>query len=294
MRIACLFWLVCLAVTVTVPSRAGELCDNSCLLTIDFPSGGAIDANEPVTFTFGNSGIVNTGGTVTAYLQGEQLILNAGESLQFSDGGRFDIGNAGNVEYSDIDFTISGQMQLTASGGNERITVGSGDRFAIEGDGVATLKPGFLNEGTVEVGDGATLSLVGQTSSSSSGACANLSGATLVSTAGPLIVDATSSCADISNQLSAAGLMVTTSGLSGSLIVSNSDLTVNDASLQSDIGDDPMADTTGASNGGAGSFVDPIALLILIALGLSVKFCCNTRTGDKHPGLLSETDFDTR
>ena len=71
---AILFFLVLLG---TGSTRAGDLCDSDCQLSISFPSGGSIEAIEALTITFGDSGLVDTSGSVTAYLVGQTLDVNA-------------------------------------------------------------------------------------------------------------------------------------------------------------------------------------------------------------------------
>ena len=70
-------------------ANAGQLCDAQCRLAIDFPGGGSIEAVEALVITFGDAGLVDTAGSVTAYVAAETLALEAGEALLFGDGGHF-------------------------------------------------------------------------------------------------------------------------------------------------------------------------------------------------------------
>jgi len=103
-------------------THAGSLCSQQCQLTIDYPNGGFIKAIAPLTITFGNNGLINTGSSVTAYSEGETLSLNAGESLNFENNGQFLIGNSGNIEYTNIVFD-SGHLTLSSTEGEKRINI---------------------------------------------------------------------------------------------------------------------------------------------------------------------------
>ncbi len=100
-----------------------SLCDASCNLTISFPDGGAITAIEPLTIVFGESGFINDGATTTGYSAGDTVSLAAGESLSFAAGGMLDLGAAGNIEYTSMRIDTSGDIDITAVGGAEQITI---------------------------------------------------------------------------------------------------------------------------------------------------------------------------
>ena len=108
---------------LTTNAYSSNLCDEQCTLVIDFPSGGSIEANSPVVITFGDSGLVQTPVTSTAYLAGETISLNAGESIIFFDGGHFDIGDAGNIDYTNLTITTDGTIDLSATGGSESLNI---------------------------------------------------------------------------------------------------------------------------------------------------------------------------
>ncbi len=100
-----------------------SLCDASCNLTISFPDGGAITAVEPLTIVFGESGFINDGATTTGYSAGDTVSLAAGKSLSFAAGGMLDLGAAGNIEYTSMRIDTSGEIDITAVGGAEQITI---------------------------------------------------------------------------------------------------------------------------------------------------------------------------
>ncbi len=100
-----------------------SLCDASCNLTISFPDGGAITAIEPLTIVFGESGFINDGATTTGYPAGDTISLAAGESLSFAAGGALSLGTAGNIDYTSMRIDTSGEIDITAVGGAEQITI---------------------------------------------------------------------------------------------------------------------------------------------------------------------------
>ncbi len=99
------------------PIHAASLCNSSCTLTITFPTGGTIEPIEPLIFTFGSGGLVDTVGSVTAYLDGETLNLGTGDLLSFGNGGSFEIGTTGNIDYIDMVVTTGGTVTLSAGDG---------------------------------------------------------------------------------------------------------------------------------------------------------------------------------
>lgn len=102
---------------------AANLCDTSCNLTITFPTSGTITAVEPLTFTFGDSGLVNTGATSTSYILGSTLDLGAGDVLAFEAGGSFVLGTGGNIAYTNMSIDTTGDITIEAIGGAGTITI---------------------------------------------------------------------------------------------------------------------------------------------------------------------------
>lgn len=102
---------------------AANLCDTSCNLTITFPTSGTITAVEPLTFTFGDSGLVNTGATSTSYILGSILDLGAGDVLAFEAGGSFVLGTGGNIAYTNMSIDTTGDITIEAIGGAGTITI---------------------------------------------------------------------------------------------------------------------------------------------------------------------------
>ncbi len=129
-------------------ASAGNLCDESCGLTITFPNGGSIEAVEPLTFTFGEAGVINDGMVVTGYSAGDTLSLAAGESMAFQSGGFLDSGVEGNLEYTNISITDS-SVEIVAIGGAEMIfiyqmTLAGGGQFNFNSN-VTVVESGVLS-----------------------------------------------------------------------------------------------------------------------------------------------------
>lgn len=147
----------CLSMRVAL---AANLCDAECALTIDFPSGGYLEATEALTITFGDSGLIDTVSSVTAYLDGEILTLNRGDRLEFGAGGRFDIGSSGNIDYTDLLIHTNGVINLDTVGGLEALSIAPGNTLSIYGDTnfrIDALTVAF--EGRLELGVGSMLTL---------------------------------------------------------------------------------------------------------------------------------------
>ncbi len=112
-----------LAFFFSSPLFAGNLCNAGCTLVIDFPTGGTIHAVDELTITFGTSGQIDTVGTLTAYLDSETLTLNPGDIISFDPGGSFNIGDAGNLAYTDLEISTTGTVSLEAVGGPETVNI---------------------------------------------------------------------------------------------------------------------------------------------------------------------------
>jgi len=115
---------------------AVNLCDTSCNLTITFPTGGSITAVEPLTFTFGDTGLVDTVATSTAYVNGNTLPMGTGEVLTFGAGGSLDLGTGGNLDYTNISIITDGNIDIQSIGGTESVLLNS---ITIVGTGVLTV-----------------------------------------------------------------------------------------------------------------------------------------------------------
>lgn len=178
-------------------SSAANLCDSDCLLSISFPSGGSIAAIEPLTISFGNSGLLDTSGSVTAYVDGETLSLNAGDSISFGTAGSFDIGTGGNIAFTDLRITTDGDLMLSATGGAERVQIQAASKLTLSGGGYFEVGSSIEVEGSLEVGPGSSIHVVG---SGMPAGCeiSGTSGATLSAGPGiPVTIDNASSCNDI-------------------------------------------------------------------------------------------------
>ncbi len=148
-----------------------SLCDVSCNLTISFPDGGAITAVEPLTIVFGESGFINDGASTTGYPAGDSVSLAAGESLSFTAGGALNLGAAGNIYYTSMRIDTSGEIDITAVGGAEQITIQDLELtgvtltlnsatvvmgvLTISGDIVINAVNGISNPGTIIIASGA-------------------------------------------------------------------------------------------------------------------------------------------
>ena len=131
---------------------AENLCDAACTLTISFPSGGSVEAVEPVEFKFGDGGLVDTAGSVTAYVKDETLVLAAGGNITFGVGGYFDLGNAGNLDYTNFRIVTDGVMHLAPATGADSITFPENSTLSMSADSTLLLSGVILNLGSLEVG----------------------------------------------------------------------------------------------------------------------------------------------
>jgi len=102
---------------------AVDLCEAECRVLIDFPEGGRLHAVEQLTITFGDNGLIDTIESSIAHVKGDTLTLNAGESINFGVGGSFDLGDAGNIAYTSMEISTSGDIQFIAVGGEESIRI---------------------------------------------------------------------------------------------------------------------------------------------------------------------------
>jgi len=118
-------FLMLFASSLYADSYTGGSCEAECKVLIDFPDGGSLHAVEALTITFGNNGLINTIATSTAYAKDDTLTLNAGETITFAAGGVFDIGDAGNIIYTNMEITTEGTVEFIAVGGTETIIVGN-------------------------------------------------------------------------------------------------------------------------------------------------------------------------
>ena len=129
------FTAIVFAALLALPSSANaeNLCDQQCTIDIEFPDGGSILAKKSTTFTFGDSGLVDTVGSVTAYLDGQTLVLNPGERLVFGSGGKFVLGDGGNVDVTDLVIFSNGVARISALGGAETLAVAPGRALSVFG-----------------------------------------------------------------------------------------------------------------------------------------------------------------
>lgn len=144
--------LITLLLTFAGNVHAAALCDAACVLTISFPSGGSIEAVEAVEFRFGDGGLINTAGAVTAYVDGETLVLAAGDTITFGSGGHFDLGQAGNLDYTNLRIVTDGVMDLAPATAADSITFADNTMLYLSPDSTLRLSGKILNLGSLEVG----------------------------------------------------------------------------------------------------------------------------------------------
>ncbi len=144
----------------TPGASATPLCENACEMVVEFTVGGRIEAVEALTFTFGEGGLIDLGdGTVMAFGSGGVLELPAGEAWVFAAGGQLYLGAEGNIEYSDANILINGDLTLLDNGDGTVTLLGS---WAIGGGGTVLLESAatfsanvdFSGAGSVTLGSG--------------------------------------------------------------------------------------------------------------------------------------------
>ena len=210
------FFVALVLLLVANTAAVANLCNQNCLLTATFPSGGSIEAVAALTITFGDGGLVDTVGSVTAYVAGETLTLNAGESLDFGSGGSFDIGNAGNIDFTDMAIITAGEITLSAVGGDEEVLIPAASRLAFSGGGQIDNGSTIVLGGILDLGADATLNVSGPTQpdgcdlSSTGGATLAISGAS------PLVLDNDSGCTVLNTTLATTPALT-----AGSLALTN-------------------------------------------------------------------------
>ena len=198
---------------------AANLCDNSCNLTITFPTGGSITAVEPLTFTFGDAGLVDTVATSTAYVNGNTLLMGAGEVLTFAAGGSLDLGAAGNLGYSSIAITTDGDINIQAVAGTETIYL-----FTITLSGTANLSLTAVSiaaEGDVTIGVDGALSFNAPGSTSNCETTSSSSVTLTGSTGTPMVIDTSDDCNTISTDIGVAlgSVSITDPNAGGTLVI---------------------------------------------------------------------------
>lgn len=156
-----IIYIAALLLSFSGATNAANLCNLNCTLSITFPTGGSIEARETLTISFGDGGLIDTAGSVTAYLAGETLTLNAGESLVFEDGGSFDIGAAGNITYIDMALVTDGVLRLAAVGGDAQIQIPENHLLALQGSAELDIDSSIVVFGTLELGSDSTLGVSG-------------------------------------------------------------------------------------------------------------------------------------
>lgn len=255
--------------------HAENLCDLNCTLSISFPTGGTIEAVESLTITFGDGGLVDTAGSVTAYLDGETLILNANESLVFGSGGRFDIGTFGNFDYTNLAITTGGTITLIAEGGDEQIQIPADGKLSFLGGAAFNLNSSIVNSGTLEIGTNTSLNVFGPGApsgceiTSSSGATISVNGSNSVTIDNNLSCNTTYTLL-LNSPILVAGTLTIVDTESNTAIGT---LTLDDTSVINTAGPLTLLDTE--EDAGAGTF--SFYFLILLFVIWSFK-CYRNRT----------------
>ncbi len=248
-------------------SYAGSLCDSNCTLSIAFPTGGTIEAIEPLTITFGTGGLIDTVGSVTSYLDGEALTLNTSESLTFGSGGNLDIGIVGNIDYINMAVTTSGTITLSAVGGTEQILIPGGGQLSFSGGAQVHLNSIIKSEGTLYLGPNTSLIVFG---SGVPSGCEILaaSEATLTATGiNSLTIDNNSSCESTSTLFSNSSYLTAGTVTVVDLLTSTTMGTITPINTGVINVVDPatLTDTDTNDDEGVGAFnLDFMALLLII------------------------------
>lgn len=134
-------------------ATADLFCSNACGLEIDFVNGGSIEAIEPVTMTFGDGGLIDTGSTSTAYVAGDTLVLAGGERLVFAAGGQLRLGSGGNIDATSVIINVDGNALLGDTAGGE-VTLWSGSALSIQNGGGLTVNSPLTVAGTLDLSGG--------------------------------------------------------------------------------------------------------------------------------------------
>jgi len=100
---------------------AANLCDSSCDLSITFPDGGSIEAIEPLTIKFGADGFIYNAEGYSS--ENGEISLATGELMKFQAGGELVLGIDGNIDYSNVQITSNGAMNLAAVGGTKTVSI---------------------------------------------------------------------------------------------------------------------------------------------------------------------------
>lgn len=251
-------------------SQAGPLCDSQCTLSIDFPSGGSIEAVEPLEIIFGDSGLVETPGTVTAYLEGDTLFLNSGESLDFDNGGHFNIGASGNISFSSLTITTDGVINLTAIGEGATVNIPAGSHLTINA-GELTVGPSIIVDGVLNIGDNVTFDITGDGISAGC-SISNSTGSTLtVGGVSQPIMDNTTTCQTLTSEISLVGEVSgvinsnpATVELTGSLELN----TPEEGAISLDTGSLTPAQENGSSQSNAGALDTRLLVFYLLVFCL--------------------------
>lgn len=246
-------FIVVLTILFSSQLFAEDMCNPECSIVIDFPTGGTILAVEALTLTFGESGFIDTGDTITNYIEDQVLILNAGESIIFSSGGSLDIGTIGNIEHTDLNVTTSGVFDINAIGD---VSI---EKLILNGTGILSINAaGNIALGEVDIPNGSMS--ISTPEGGSSGCETNQGVGISISSVPAVIIEPDTTC-DLITEALGVGLFEFT-GVS--LVISLADEIVEDTSEENFASDEIKEKSSGS--------LTLSSLLFLITLSVLGKF----------------------
>lgn len=149
MKFVISLWLLLFASNL----MATNLCDSACDSSISFPEGGFIEARKDAILIFGEGGFINNGTSTLSYPTGKRLKLDDHDEIEFDEGGLFNIGRGGNIDYKEIVISTDGVIELKAINGKKTIQF---EKLKLDGDLVIKITSDIkiLKGGNLEIKGG--------------------------------------------------------------------------------------------------------------------------------------------
>lgn len=264
---------------INTPSWAGLLCDPGCQLEIDFTYGGSIEAVEQVTLVFGDSGLIDTGSTSTAYVKDETLTLNAGESLVFTDGGSLSLGDAGNIDCTHLSFNVDGSIAITSGPESTTLVIDSDQTLSFSGDASLELNIDILKlYGSLYLGDETQTVIKAESININADSSLESPSCTSSNTAGSGSTLSTGAIIEPVPDSNCIQIISGTTITGGELLITGGEISIGGASSSIAFTGQvnfSQAETVNETKESSGSF-NPLLLILLAALGI-FRFCRSGR-----------------